>query len=72
MRVDSAEPPRPTWITVQPVAGRKPKPSTSVRALPVGSEPGGDAEAEARGDEQRRRAAGSPAHAERSPGSPAS
>ena len=36
MRVDSAEPPRPTWITVQPVAGRKPKPSTSVRALLVG------------------------------------
>ena len=36
MRVDSAEPGSPTWITVQPVAGRKPKPSTSVRALLVG------------------------------------
>ena len=36
MRVDSAEPGSPTWITVQPVAGRKPKPSTTVRALLVG------------------------------------
>ena len=57
----------------RPARGRQEAEAFDVGPRAAGrSEPGGNAEAEGRGDEQRRGAAGSPANAEGAPGSAAS